>query len=858
MKTLTFLVVAIFAFHYLQAQNQSPIPKISQQMTDYFSYYPLEKVFVLTDRSSYRPGETIWFRAFVVNANHQPVPDDSSELSVRLYDKQGKQVVQEVFRLINGLVSGDLTIPQDLPKGPCFLTARTSVQNSPEEISCTTLTIDPQYSNQWVVSVLAKDSISVAGQKNELYLQLQDISGDIQKNTQLRFQLMNGTEILEKGKLKTDEKGKAVIPFELPAKTNGEPFICKLNDVKEEWSKDVFLPSNLDPITIRFYPEGGNLINGTASKIAFTAHYKWGIPVDVEGNIVDQEAKSIAMVKSFTKGLGLFSVLNDGKQKFKLVLSGKTGQNQSFDLPAPKPDGLAFAVVKTDAEFISANLIFADKLKHSIALTATHGNSLYWAADMDIDGMGRIKIPTVNLPHGINLLSVFSKEGDLLAERIVFTDKKQVLSIGIQPEKISLKQNESMKVKVRLTDKDNQPVAGNVAILVTEKHLYDTVNQQIDEYLVLGSELETPLSLVAAVFKGKISNPALFDVFLIGNRSANFNWEKIRSFNPATGMDLNTGNNRISGVVTDKNGTKINKAKVSLVNNKNMQLHTTTTNANGVFTFPNLNTANVEDFTAKATDSEGKRELNLVMTKNPEAQISDFLISKAQKYCLLSKDKVVDEAFFGNNPDLFQKAPKLVKNNTIALDNQRKLLSTATSILDVIKTIKPYKIMNNQIVFIGSENSLNYQGGALLVLDGQQMGTDISAISAISPMEIDHINVSTNPMDIQRYTGLNSVGVIEIFQKKAQAPEPEVKKEITNRYDGLYRIPNVFPVEPANPKRDYRTTLLWIPEQKTDENGLIEFSVTASKVLSEFVIEVQGISADGSLGNAKTEFSVNK
>lgn len=858
MKTLSFLVATLFAFLSLKAQNQSPIPKISQQMTGYFSYYPTEKVFILTDKSTYRAGETIWFRAFVVNANHQPVSGEGSELSVSLYDKQGKQVVQEIFKLINGLVSGDLIVPNELSKGPIFLVAGTSDRNSPEEISCTTLTIDPQYSNQWIVRTLTKDSISVAGQKNELYLQLQDLSGDIQKNTQLRFQLMNGSEILEKGKLKTDEKGKAVIPFELPAKTNGEPFICKLNDLREEWSKDIFLPSNLDPITIRFYPEGGHLINGTASKIAFTAHNKWGIPVDVEGNIADQDAKSITMVKSFTKGLGLFSVLNDGKQKFKLVLSGKTGQNQSFDLPAPKSDGLAFAVVKSDAEFISANLLFADKQKHAVALTATQGNSLYWAADMDIDGMGRIKIPTVNLPHGINLLSVFSKEGDLLAERIVFTDKKQVLNIRIQAEKTSLKQNESMNIKVRLTGPDNQPVAGDVAIRVTEKSLSDTVNQHIDDFLIFGSELGSPLSLVSAIMKGKISNPALFDVFLIANRPVHFNWEKIRSFNAATARDLNTGYNGISGLVTDKNGTKINKAKVSLVNNKNMQLYTTTTNINGVFTFPNLNTANADDFTAKATDPEGKRELKLVLAQNPEARISGFLSSKARIYSLLSQDNMVDEAFFRNNPDLFQKAPKLVKSNTIALDNQRKLLSTSTNILDVIKTIKPYKIMNNQIVFIGSENSLNYQGGALLVLDGQQMGTDISAISSISPMEIDHINVSTNPMDIQRYTGLNSVGVIEIVQKKAQAPEPEAKKERTNRYDGLYRIPNVFNDESPNPKRDNRTTLLWIPEQKTDENGLIEFSVTASKLISGFVIDVQGISSSGSPGSGNTEISVIK
>jgi len=207
---------------------------------------------------------------------------------------------------------------------------------------------------------------------------------------------------------------------------------------------------------------------------------------------------------------------------------------------------------------------------------------------------------------------------------------------------------------------------------------------------------------------------------------------------------------------------------------------------------------------------------------------------------------------------LFFKAPKVVKTNTMSLDGQRKLLASATSIMDVIKTIKPYKIVGNQIVFFGSENSLNYQGGALIVLDGQQLGTDIGAIQSISPSEVDHINVSTNPMDIQKYTGLNSVGIIEIFQKKAKATEPEVQKESTNKYEGGYRVSNVFPAESGKNKRNSRTTLLWIPDQKVDQTGQFEFEVTAGKVISDFVIEVQGTSTNGRMGSGKAGFSVVK
>jgi len=859
MKTLSLLIFMVLSGFALLAQEQSPIPKISGQITDYFSLYPGDKVFITTDKSDYKPGETIWFRAFVTDRNNSPVPEENSELFVKLYDKNGQPVFEEAYRMKLGSVNGDFKIPENLQKGNYFLVAYNSVNISTDELSITRLKIDPAYSNQWIVETVLRDSISISGQKNEILLHLRSVSGDALKNTSLRFQFMNGEEIIEKGKLKTDEFGKTKIPVSIPAKTNGEPFICEVSDIRNEWKHEVFLPTNIDPIIIKFYPEGGNLNNGIVSKIGFTAFNKWGIPCDVEGSVVNQEGKPVAPIKTFTKGLGLFSVTKTGNQKYALVLSGKTGLNQSFALPESNPSGLILSVTKTDSAFISTNLNFADQQKHQISITATHGNSLHWASDVEIDKIGRIKIPVENLPQGINLISVFSKDAQLLAERIVFVDKNQRMKITIQPEKKILQPNETMKVKLMLTDENNQPISGNISISVSDKYRIESDRPQIEKYLLIGSELATPFSLISETFEKKINNSALLDVFLISSRLKGFDWAKIRQPKAENAPDQISGNKRISGFVTDKNGIKIHKAKVSLVNNKTMQIHTTTTNVEGYFSFPNLNMVNMDDFTAKATDEDGKRELKIEYSKNLVDQISGYIAENSRKYSLLSTDQFANEIYFENNQDIFVRAPRMVKKNTSVLESQQKYLSKATNLMDVIKTIKPYNIINNQIVFYGSQNSLNYQGGALIVIDGQQMGTEISNIQNISPSEVDHINVSTNPMDIQRYTGLNSVGVIEIFTKGAKSVSYSGEKNrAENRQNNGYKVPSEFPSEPINPKRDMRTTLLWIPEQKVNESGEFEFTVTSGKVISDFVIEVQGISTNGRIGSGKTEFSVIK
>ena len=790
MRTFCLLVCFFSSGLFLSAQDQGTVRNINRQLANYFERYPDEKVFIMTDKVLYKPGETVWFRTFVTDINLQCSSKGNSELIAKLYDEKGKPEIQQIFKLNNGSARCDVTLPKELTKGNYFLCVYTSTALKPEDMSITLIRIDPDYNDQWIIESRLIDSIPVPGQLNGFEAAVRDLSGEIQKKSTIRYQLINGTEIIQKGKIKTNDKGQLTIPFTLPARTNGGPFFITLCANRDESKSEYFLPSSLDSIKVRFYPEGGTLIPGILSKIGFTAFNKWGIPVEVEGDIHNQESQSITQVRTFAPGLGMFTVNNPGNQKFKLVLSGKTGQNQSFKLPDPNPEGLLLSIVKNDTQFVSANLVFADKQKHSIALTMTQGSNLSWAADLDINQNGRIKIPVDSIPHGINLLSVFSKGGELLAERIVFIDKKQELKVEILPGKSSLTTGESMNVKVRLTDEKNQPVSGNISIAVADHYRMDAIKPQIDETLLINSGLENPFSLISGALKGRITQSILMDVYLIANRMKSFNWAGILDSNPVVSQEV-------------KNTPK--------------------------------------------DDPDNK-----------DTRLSEYLSGYAQKYRFLNYNSIRKAVYFTNNERLFPKAPKVSYQNTVALDNQRRMFQSSSSILDVIKTIKPYKIQNNQIVFVGSENSFNYQGGALIVLDGQMLGTDVSQLSVINPSDVDHINVSTNPMDIQRYTGLNSVGIIEIFQKKATMTETTEVGESTEKYEQGFRIPGIFPVAPASAIRDTRTTLLWIPEQKVDATGLFEFSVTAGSVISDFVVEVQGISDHGRAGSGRAVFRVVK
>ena len=152
------------------------------------------------------------------------------------------------------------------------------------------------------------------------------------------------------------------------------------------------------------------------------------------------------------------------------------------------------------------------------------------------------------------------------------------------------------------------------------------------------------------------------------------------------------------------------------------------------------------------------------------------------------------------------------------------------SIYDILMQIKPYRLENNMIVFgMQSIYSINNPVGAIIVVDGIKMGKDASILGTIPVPDIANISVSTNIMDIQRYSALNTVGVIEITMKKS--------KEFLNIQD---------PPSTTN-------TLFWGPDLITDGSGKIFLSFSCNEI-KEVLITVNGISAEGVPGSSSVNF----
>lgn len=170
---------------------------------------------------------------------------------------------------------------------------------------------------------------------------------------------------------------------------------------------------------------------------------------------------------------------------------------------------------------------------------------------------------------------------------------------------------------------------------------------------------------------------------------------------------------------------------------------------------------------------------------------------------------------------------------------------------EIIYQIRPYTVTNGMVYFDNSAiGSLSYQGGAIIVVDGKLMGTDITALNGILPTDVDHVNVSTRSADIQKYTSLNSMGVIEVYTKVNNQYKKSAEIEKPNPIKD-FRQASVFDAR-AVKKQSYPgapVTLFWQPLIATDATGSARIEFLNAKKAAEFGVFVEGMSESGLAGS---------
>jgi hypothetical protein len=221
-----------------------------------------------------------------------------------------------------------------------------------------------------------------------------------------------------------------------------------------------------------------------------------------------------------------------------------------------------------------------------------------------------------------------------------------------------------------------------------------------------------------------------------------------------------------------------------------------------------------------ATDEKGEKSLfDVVLRKSLARGLTLFNQSPGHGYIVQEKNDI----------------KKIQKKQASAEKAKQSGYTADRNILDIINRIKPFQILGGEIKFSNVGNfSINNQKGALIVIDGIKMGTDVSVLNSIPITDIARINASTNPSDIQKYSAMNSSGVVEIFMKKGVAGNENDEDRVMKK----------------------SSTFFWKTDISTDTSGKASVNFSNNDKPSDVILTVQGITTDGLTGNYSIHYTV--
>lgn len=178
-----------------------------------------------------------------------------------------------------------------------------------------------------------------------------------------------------------------------------------------------------DDIAIKFYPEGGRLVDGVSSRVAFEITGKQGVPVKASGRVTDREGRTVAEFSSAHAGKGVLTLTPESGEKYRAEVEYK-GKTRHFDLPAAEQSGIVLHVdnlTAPDSVIISVSRNAATRPEtYGVAVTGRGVLRNYFIAPLDEQTDFTHAVDRKSLSTGVNQIIVFDGDGRTLAERLVF------------------------------------------------------------------------------------------------------------------------------------------------------------------------------------------------------------------------------------------------------------------------------------------------------------------------------------------------------------------------------------------------------------------------------------------------------
>jgi hypothetical protein len=428
---LLFLCIHTNAEDYSRGKLQTYI----QNIFTFNHLYPQEKVYLHFDNTGYMLGETIWFKAYLVLAENHTSLQVSNVLYVELLTPEGDILETKKLKVENGQCHGEFVLKYDILRAGFYeIRAYTKAMlNFGEETV---------FSRVFPVF----DKPKKAGE----YKQKMTIRDDRER---------------------------------VPNQRKEAPKFKKLN--------------------LTFFPEGGNLIVGLPCNVAFKATDDKGRNVNIAGKIQDSDKQEICEFSTIHDGMGCFTLMPQ-KGKYGAIVN-YNGKDYTFDLPSTLPTGYNMQVdnFRSDTMFVKIRKSAGLQNGDTLGITFTCRGKLYAFDTFVFDASDTYSLRTAKsiFPSGVVQISLFNAQGGVLSERLAYAAHPNPAKITTGGIRATYNPYNPVEIDFEVIDSSGMPLETTFSLSVGDAATKIPTNYKdnIQTYLLLSSDL-----------RGYIENPGYY------------------------------------------------------------------------------------------------------------------------------------------------------------------------------------------------------------------------------------------------------------------------------------------------------------------------------------------------------------
>lgn len=624
---------------------------------------------------------------------------------------------------------------------------------------------------------------------------------------------------------------------------------------------------------IQFLPEGGSVVAGNYSRIAFKAVGANGLGMEAKGIVTDGSGAKITDFETSHAGMGSFTFVPKEGKIYKAAITFADGNTTTIELPEVQANGYTFGINNSGADTIRIRIAGgANSPTKKLSLVAQACGKVYYAVENDSDNKYfSVGIPKNKFPAGIIQFTLLSPAGEPLNERLAFIENRNETTFGVKTDKQTYSPRQKINIRLNTKNKENKPSTGSYSVAVTDedKVPVDTLNETtILTSLLLTSDLKGNVEQPNYYFNNPTEKTrADLDNLLLTQGYRHFTWKQLSDttspkFQPETSIT-------ISGTVK-RNNKPVQGAQVKLFGKTGgIFMLDTVTDVNGKFAFRGLVFADSTKFVVQSKIKKGQDDVTLELDtmRAPQSKIreisgNDEALQSAEMatYLISERQFYAEQKKFGiNQHKILLKEVKIeAKKEPPLIPHSKNLNGPGNA--DHVLTAKDIErlICARLGDCLQGVYNLHFKNGlpelGALVIDGQFVDKDIFLL--LNPDDIEGIEIITSGHYGSIYGSRMANGGLIVTTKPARRTDnlyyryaPGV---ITYMPKGFYKAREFYSPQYNNPHTnqkmaDLRSTIYWNPNIITDKDGKASFSYFNADGKGTYRVVIEGIDADGNL-----------